>query len=394
MTHHPIQDRLTAGIEGPPAFAEPLHVGRPNVGDKQLFLSLVDEMFENQWLTNNGPLAQRFEDQLAAFLGVKHCVAVNNGTIGLEIAIRALGLRGEVIVPSYTFIATAHALMWQGIRPVFVDIDPVTQTLDPVAVRRAITPRTTGILAVHLWGRSADVETLQAIADDHHLELLFDAAHAFGCSRNGRMIGGFGRAEVFSFHATKFFNSFEGGAITTNDGELAELIRRTRNFGFVKNDTVESIGTNGKLTEICAAMGLTNLASIDDTIMINRRNYLSYREGLDDLQGINVITYDDSERNNFQYIVLEVDESFPVSRDELLRALQAKNVLARKYFWPGCHRMQPYADLYPNANAGLPQTERAAAGVIVLPTGTSVNPESIAVIVKMVKHLASESTGR
>ncbi|MCZ8092138.1 MAG: aminotransferase class I/II-fold pyridoxal phosphate-dependent enzyme, partial [Acidovorax sp.] len=203
-------------------FSSPLHVGRPNIPNKDIFLSYVGEILENQWLTNNGPLVQRFEQQVAERLGVKHCVAMCNGTIALEIAIRALGLSGEVIVPSWTFVATAHALYWQGITPVFADIDPVTHNLDPVAVRKMITPRTSGIIGVHLWGRAAPVEALKDIAEEYGLKLMFDAAHAFGSSYRGHSIGCFGTCEVFSFHATKSFNTMEGGAVTTNDDELAE----------------------------------------------------------------------------------------------------------------------------------------------------------------------------
>ncbi len=200
-----------------------------------------------------------------------------NGTIALEIAIRALELRGEVIVPSYTFIATAHALQWQEITPVFADIDPATQMLDPAAVRKMITPRTTGILGVHLWGRPAPVEALQAIADEHGLKVMYDASHGFACTHGGRPLGNFGECEVFSFHATKFFNTFEGGAVVTNNDELAAKMRLMRNFGFADYDKVIYPGTNGKLTEIAAAMGLTNLADVDRFVSANKRNYDHYR---------------------------------------------------------------------------------------------------------------------
>jgi dTDP-4-amino-4,6-dideoxygalactose transaminase len=189
----------------PPAFSEPLHVGRPNVGDKQKLLDYASAILDRAWLTNNGPMVQEFERRVESYLGVKHCVAICNGTVALEIAIRALGLSGEVIVPSYTFIATAHAVHWQGIKPVFADIDPRTHNLDPDSVRSKITPRTSGIVGVHVWGRPAPIEQLKSISDEHELALIFDAAHAFGCSHKGRMIGNFGSAEVLSFHATKFF---------------------------------------------------------------------------------------------------------------------------------------------------------------------------------------------
>jgi dTDP-4-amino-4,6-dideoxygalactose transaminase len=372
----------------PPAFAEPLHVGRPNIGNRETFLRLAGEMFDRHWLSNNGPLVREFETRIAARMGVRHCVAMCNGTIALEIAIRALGLSGEVIIPSYTFIATAHALHWQGITPVFADIDPATHNLDPDAVRRMITPRTSGIIGVHLWGRGAPVDALQAIADEHGLQLMFDAAHAFGCSYQGRTIGGFGRAEVLSFHATKCFNTFEGGAVVTDDDALAETMRLMRNFGFVDFDKVIHPGTNGKMVEVCAAMGLANLESLDDVIASNRRNYLAYRQAFSGLPGLDVIAYDESQRNNYHYVVLEVGEDCPVDRDSIVAALHAENILARKYFWPGCHQMKPYRDLYPHAGLMLPATQRVAARVIVLPSGTTLPEEAIDTIADVIRTLA------
>lgn len=369
-----------------PVFAEPLHVGRPNIGSREAFLKLAGEMFDRRWLSNNGPLVQDLEARIARYLGVKHCVSMCNGTIALEIAIRALKLEGEVIVPSYTFIATAHALSWQGITPVFADIDPRTHNLDPEAVRRMITPKTTGIISVHLWGRPAPVEKLQAIADEHGLQLMFDAAHAFGCTHGSRMIGNFGRCEVFSFHATKFFNTFEGGAVVTNDDELAETMRLMRNFGFKGYDNVIHPGTNGKMTEICAAMGLVNLDAVETVIAANRANHKAYRDALAGIPGISLLPYDESEKNNYQYVVVEVDESCPVGRDALVDILQAENVKARKYFWPGCHKMQPYRDLQPHAGLLLPNTEHVAERVIVLPTGTAVERATIEQIDKIIRN--------
>jgi dTDP-4-amino-4,6-dideoxygalactose transaminase len=369
-------------------FSETIHVGRPNIGDREAFLKLVGEMFDRRWLSNNGPLVQQFEKRVAEYLGVRHCVAMCNGTIALEIAIRALGLEGEVIVPSYTFIATAHALHWQGITPVFADIDPTTHNLDPDAVRRMITPRTTGIIGVHLWGRGAPVEALQAIADEHGLQLMFDAAHAFGCSYRGKMIGGFGRAEVLSFHATKFFNTFEGGAVVTNDDELAETMRLMRNFGFAGFDNVIYPGTNGKMIEICAAMGLVNLDYLDTVIEANRRNWLAYRDALVGIPGLRLMPYDEAERNNWQYVILEVDPECPATRDEIVAELHRHNVLARKYFWPGCHRMKPYRDLQPHAGLMLPHTETVAARVIVMPTGTALETDDVVRISDIVRGIA------
>lgn len=358
--------------------AEFLHIGRPNIGERATLLARLNEILDRHWLSNNGINVQEFESRVACSLGVRHCVTVCNATIGLEVVIRALGLTGQVIVPSFTFIATAHSLQWQQITPVFCDIDPVTHNMNPAQVEALITPRTTAIMAVHLWGRACDVQALQEIAARHELKLLFDAAHAFGCSYGGRMIGGFGDAEVFSFHATKFINTLEGGMITTNNDQLAARIRRMINFGFTGYDCVESIGTNGKMNEFSAAMGLTNLESMDEFIAVNRSHYHSYRQNLDALPGITVMPYDESERCNFQYVVVEVDEKRAgVSRDALEQHLHEQGIIARRYFYPGCHRMEPYRSSDPDAGRHLPVTEWLCERLMCLPTGTGVQQTDV-----------------
>jgi dTDP-4-amino-4,6-dideoxygalactose transaminase len=389
VSNKSISSKADLAINGAqPAFAHPLHVGRPNIGDRSRFLANVDLMLESHWLTNNGPLVQELERRVAAELGVRHCVAMCNGTIALEIAIRALGLSGEVIVPSWTFIATAHALHWQGITPVFADIDPATHNLDPAAVRRMITPRTSGIIGVHVWGRPAPVAALQSLADEHGLELMFDAAHAFGCRLGDRKIGSFGRCEVLSFHATKVFNTFEGGAIVTNDDELAETMRLMRNFGFAGYDNVVHPGTNGKMPEVNAAMGLVNLDSLQQFIESNKAGYAAYAAALDGVPGIGLIDYDPATEPNFQYVVIEVGAECRASRDEIIRALHAENILARKYFWPGCHGMRPYRDLFPHARLMLPHTESVAGRVVVLPNGAAVSDNVVSVVTDVIRILA------
>jgi len=382
-----IRSRADLAINGaPPAFDQPVHVGRPNIGDRDAFLLRINKILDNQWLTNNGPMVQEFEQRIAAHLGVKHCIAMCNGTIALEIAIRALGLEGEVIIPSWTFVATAHALYWQGITPVFADIDPVTHNLDPDAVRRMITPRTSGIIGVHVWGRAAPIDELQAIADEYGLKLMFDAAHAFGSAYKGQAIGRFGACEVFSFHATKSFNTFEGGAVTTNDDELAEAMRLMRNFGFVHYDKVIHPGTNGKMIEVCAAMGLTNLDGHAAVVARNCLNHAAYAAALADVSGISVLPYDTAENNSHHYVVVEIDDTFAASRDELITALHAENILARKYFWPGCHGMKPYRDLFPHAELMLANTERIANRIVVLPNGITLpegSTETIAAVCRV-----------
>lgn len=369
-----------------PEFSELLHVGRPNIGDRQALIARLNDVLDRRWLSNDGPMVKEFEQRISEFVGVKHCVAMCNATIALEIAIRALGLKDEVILPSYTFVATAHALQWQEITPVFADIDPQTYNLDPAAIERLITPRTTGIIGVHVWGRPCDVDAIESIARARKLKTMYDAAHAFGCSRQGKMVGGFGACEVLSFHATKFLNSFEGGAIVTNDDTLAGKLRLMRNFGFAGYDRVIYLGINGKMTEVCAAMGLTSLDTMDSVLETNLRNYKAYCEALDGLPGISVIRYDRSERNNYQYIVVEVDPALaPLNRDELVEVLHAENILARKYFWPGCHRMEPYTSRQPNAALLLPETERIAASILLLPTGQTVNAETVQVICRIIE---------
>jgi dTDP-4-amino-4,6-dideoxygalactose transaminase len=382
-----IQDLAVMGA--PPAFSEPLHVGRPNVGDRERLLQRINDMLDRRWFSNHGPYVQEFEKKVQDLLGVKHCIAMCNGTVALEIATRALGLKGEVIVPSFTFIATAHALQWQEITPVFADIDLKTHNLDPASVEKMITPRTTGIVGVHLWGRPCDTEGLQSIANRYGLRLMFDASHAFACSHNGQMIGNFGECEVFSFHATKFFNTFEGGAIVTNNDVLADKIRLMKNFGFAGYDNVIYIGTNGKMTEVCAAMGLTGLEGLDEFVRINLHNYRVYRNALADIPGIKLINYCDQEQCNRQYIIAEVDEKLlGISRDDLVRILHAENILARRYFFPGCHNMQPYKSLFPHAGLVLPNTEYLIQSAIALPTGLSVSEGDIEAIISIIRYVA------
>lgn len=361
-----------------PAFSEKLHVGRPNIGVEERFFERAREIFARRWFTNLGTAVREFEERLKELLGVRHCIPMCNATVALEIATRALGLKGEVIVPSFTFVATAHALQWQEITPVFCDVDPETHNIDPAKLERLITPRTSGIIGVHVWGRPCPIEELEAVAKRRNLVLMFDAAHAFACSHKGQMIGNFGRAEVFSFHATKFMNTFEGGAVATNDDELAARIRLMKNFGFSGMDNVIYIGTNGKMNELSAAMGLTGLESLEDFIGVNQRNHARYLSELHGIPGLKLTQFDSSERCNYQYVALEIDAvEFGLHRDDLLAALRAENILARRYFYPGVHQMEPYRSYYPNAGLLLGETERLCGRILSLPTGTSISEEEI-----------------
>jgi dTDP-4-amino-4,6-dideoxygalactose transaminase len=387
-----------AALRAAPAFPEKIHVGRPNMGNRRRLIERIDKIFDTRYLTNSGPFEREFEQRICEILGVRYCAAMCNATLALEIAVRALNLSGEVIVPSFTFVATAHALQWQQITPVFCDIDPVTHNLDIRKIERLITPRTTGILGVHLWGRPCAIDELQAIADSNGLALLFDAAHAFGCKYHDRTIGGFGRAEVLSFHATKFINAGEGGAVVTNDGDLAQRLQLMKNFGFSGYDNVISIGINGKMTELSAAMGLTNLESLEEFTHTNRANFETYRDNLGGIRGLSLINYEERDAPNYQYVVAEVNaRELGLTRDQLVSVLHAENVLARRYFYPGVHRMEPYRSFYPHAGRHLPETEALANRVLVLPTGTGLTARDIskicAIIRSAVQHLPPDRKG-
>lgn len=362
---------------GSPLFTESLHVNRPNAANRDRLIERIDGMLARRWFSD-GPLVKEFEAQVGRLAGSRHCIATCSGTAALEIAIRALNMTGEVIVPSFTFAATVQALRWLNVTPVFCDADAKTHNIAPAAVERLITPRTTGIIGVHLWGQPCDIDALARIASQHGVSLLFDSAHAFGSSYKGRAIGGFGTAEVFSFHATKFVNAAEGGAITTDNDELAQKFRAARDFGFDADDRIVGGGTNGKMSELCAAMGLTYLESFDELIAANRATYDQYRSELANIPGISLLKLDSPDSRNYQYIVTTVDEAVTgLSRDELLKVLQAENILAKRYFYPGCHRMLGSYSETPNAAPDLPVTEELLRRVLVLPGGASIAADAI-----------------
>jgi dTDP-4-amino-4,6-dideoxygalactose transaminase len=373
-----------AVFTGHPAFLSPLHVGTPQRVDADGFVGRVRDILDSRWFTNDGPYVKEFERRVAEYLDVEHCIAVCNGTSALELAAGAAELTGEVIVPSFTFVATAHALRWRGLTPSFCDVDPSTHNLDFAHLEGLVNERTSAIIGVHVWGRPAYSEHLERLAEQHDLRLFFDAAHAFGCSYAGQPVGGRGDAEILSFHATKVINTFEGGAVLTNDDDLAARVRLLRNFGFVDYDDVRALGINGKLPEISAAMGLTTLDHFDENVAVNQRNYAHYRTELDSIIGVSVLTYDEAERNNYQYVVLELDPAdCTLSRDDLVRVLHAENVIARRYFYPGVHRMEPYRSLY--AGLVLPATEAVADRVVVLPTGQTVDEAAVATISRVIR---------
>ncbi|WP_025617615.1 DegT/DnrJ/EryC1/StrS family aminotransferase [Salinispora cortesiana] len=369
-------------LGGTPTFPQVLQVGTPSVGERSRLFERLNTALDNKWLTN-GALVREFEERIAELAGVRHCVATCSGTMALQLLYQATGLTGEVIMPAMTYVATAHAASMLGLTPVFADVDPETGCLDPQQVETVLTPRTSGIVGVHLWGRPSPAGELEKVAAEHGLTLVFDAAHALGCSHQGRRIGGFGSAEMFSFHATKVVNCFEGGAVATDDDALAGELRTLRTFGITTDGRSLGVGTNAKMTEASAAMGLTSLDALTATVRHNRANHARYCAALRGLGGLAVVDFDEAQEPNWQYVILKIDEAATgIHRDLVMRILRAENAGAQRYFSPACHRLEPYRSQRP---VSLPHTERLAEQVLALPTGPAVSAADIDRICSIVR---------
>jgi len=368
-------------------FDTPLHVGQLNLPSVDAFEAAFKGIFARQFFTNHGPLEQELDAAFASYLGVRHAISVVNGTVALMIALQALDLRGEVIVPAFTFPATVQAIAWAGLTPVFCDVDPHTQTITAPLAAAAITANTVAIVGVHVWGRAADPDGLEQLARERGLKLVFDAAHAAGCTSRGRLIGGFGDVEAFSFHATKILNGFEGGCITTNDDALAARIRVARSFHADDDSGTPILRLNAKISEAQAAMALISLGHLDQWTEDNRHRYERYRLELQGIPGLHFIDYCAGERSNYQSVVLRIsDEELGMSRDHLLQILESKNILARKYFSPGVHNIPPFSDL---STMGLPVTDELCRTLIQLPTGQMVSDRHVAIICATIRAAVS-----
>ncbi|WP_372398642.1 DegT/DnrJ/EryC1/StrS family aminotransferase [Azospirillum sp. HJ39] len=369
-----------------PESGKPLHVGQLNLPAEDAFHKAFGELFDRRFFANHGPLEQQLDRELALRFGTRHAVSVVNATVALMLALRALDLQGEVIVPAFTFPATVQAVDWAGLKPVFCDVDPHSQTLTAQTVAPRIGPATAAILGVHVWGRACDPDGLAELSRRHGLKLLFDAAHAVGAGFRGRPIGGFGDAEVFSFHATKILNGVEGGCIATNDDDLAARLRRMRSFHEADDGVTRLYRLNAKMSEAQAAMALLGLRDLDGLIGQNRRRYERYRQELDGIPGVRFVDYAGDEASNYQFIVLSVEPAAsPLSRDMLLDRLRSRQILARRYFHPGMHRTPPYCD---DGIPDLPVTERLCSSLIQLPTGQLVTDRDIETICAVIREAA------
>ena len=367
---------------GRPSFEQPIQVGSPNTGDRHRFLARLKNSLDSGRSTGRGPFLREFEERVAAFHGVRHCIATASSTQALAYLVHALDLSGEVIVPSFMPVATAHALNDNGITPVCCDVDPASQTLDPGRVDDLVTAQTSAIIGAHLWGRACDVDKFSAIARRHNLSLLFDAAHAFACTYHGRKIGTSGQPEILSFHASQILNAFEGAAILTDDETLSEQLRAAA----VSADSAPGATLNGQMNEISAAMGLTLMDGYTELVAVNLRNYRRYRRTLAGLPGIQLIEYDYREQNNYHHVVLEVDPAAAgVTRDQLMAILSAEKVHARRYFCPPCHWEEPYRSHATYVRSPLPVTEKLARTVLCLPTGTAITGPEIDIVCNIIR---------
>lgn len=345
----------------------PIYVTQPHLPPLEEFIPYLQQVWDNKILTNGGPFHQQLERELCSYLGVKHISLFANGTLALVTALQALRITGEVITTPYSFVATAHSLLWNGIKPVFADIDPETLNLDPAKIEAAITPQTTAIMPVHCYGRPCDVDAIQKIADTYNLKVIYDAAHAFGVKCHCGSILNHGDLSVLSFHATKVFNTFEGGAIVCPDAKTKQRIDHLKNFGFVDEVTVVAPGINGKMSEINAAFGLLQLKHVDTAIARRKEIDGAYRAGLKDVNGITCLNRDNIEGLNYSYFPILVQPEYPLSRDELYEKLKIKKIFARRYFYPLISDFSMYRSMPSALSVNIPVASRAADQVLCLP---------------------------
>lgn len=358
----------------------PLYVTQPLLPDLEKMHDLLQEIWTTKILTNGGALHQRLERQLTDYLGVPTAMLFNNGTIALLAALKLFDLpRGsEVITTPLTFAATAHAICWNGLTPVFADVSPDTLTIDPESVRKAITSKTSAILGVHVYGTICDLDALQGIADEHKLRLIYDAAHAFGATVRGRSVGSFGDASVFSFHATKLFNTAEGGLIATNRSVDKQAIYYLRNFGIKNEEEVVSIGINGKLSELQAAMGLLNLPLVESEKTLRAQLREKYCEFLAPLRGINLQPVQSGISQSEQYFRVCIDQHlFGRSRDDIYLGLKKREIFARKYFHPICTDFESYRNYPIHSVRDVPYVEAIKSQVLCLPFHSGVGDDDI-----------------
>ena len=353
-------------------------VTSPLLPDLDEFNALLKEIWASKWITNNGSFHKQLEKELAAYLKVPYISLFTNGTLPLITALQALRITGEVITTPYSFVATTHSLWWNGIKPVFVDIDPATGNMDPDKIEAAITPKTTAIMPVHVYGKPCNTKRIKEIADTYGLKVIYDAAHAFGVEVNGESILNAGDMSTLSFHATKVYNTVEGGALVMHDAETKKRIDYLKNFGFANEVTVVGPGINSKMDEIRSAYGLLNLRQVDAAIEARHKVAIKYREALRGVEGITFFDDMPGVKHNYSYFPIFVDaEKYGMTRDELYFKMKEQNVLGRRYFYPLISEFSPYSSLPSAAKENLPVANLAADSVVCLPMHQNLDEEDV-----------------
>ncbi len=354
----------------------------PNIDD---FYALLKQVWDSKWITNNGSFHKQLEQELAAYLKVPYVSLFTNGTLPLITALQALHISGEVITTPYSFVATTHALWWNGIKPVFVDIDPATGNIDPNRIEEAITSKTSAIMPVHVYGKPCNTKRIQEIADKYSLRVIYDAAHAFGVEVNGKSILNAGDLSTLSFHATKVYNTIEGGAMIMHDEQTKKRIDYLKNFGFANETTVVGPGINSKVDEVRAAYGLLNLRQVDAAIEARHQVAITYREALRSVKGITFFDDMPGVKHNYSYFPIFVNaEEYGLTRDELYFKMKEQNVLGRRYFYPLISTFSTYRGLESSRPANLPNAHKMADSVICLPMHHSLLKEDIERVVECI----------
>ncbi|WP_321848537.1 DegT/DnrJ/EryC1/StrS family aminotransferase [Pseudomonas paraveronii] len=367
---------------------ENVFVTQPFLPPLEEFVPYLEKIWESKWLTNGGPFHQELEAKLAEYLGVEHLALFSNGTIALISALQALRITGEVITTPFSFVATAHSLLWNNIKPVFADICPDTFNISPRSIEAAITPQTTAIMPVHCYGTPCEVEEIQRIADNYGLKVIYDAAHAFGVQHRGQSVLNFGDLSVLSFHATKVFNTFEGGAIICPDAKTKKRIDYLKNFGFSDEVTVVAPGINGKMNEVQAAFGLLQLKHVDQ--LISRRGEIDqrYRDGLNEVQGVSCLPLNVDFKFNYSYFPIRVGRDYALSRDGLYEALKKAGIFSRRYFYPLISDMPMYRGLSSAAASNLPVASLASQQVLCLPIYPDLTNDQVDAVIDLIKFAA------
>lgn len=369
-----------------------VYVTSPLLPPLEEFIPYLEQIWQNKYLTNGGQFHQQLEQALADYLGVKYLSLFSNGTLALLTALQTLRITGEVITTPYSFVATSHSLLWNGLTPVFADIDPITCNIDPNKIEQLITPATSAILPVHCYGIPCDVERIQSIADAWGLKVIYDAAHAFGVKQDGQSLLNFGDLSILSFHATKVFNTFEGGAIICQDARMKQRIDYLKNFGFAGETTVVAPGINAKMNEVQAAFGLVQLQHIDGALAARKRIYERYCTLLGDIPGIKLFHAPDNVEWNHSYFPILVEPSYPVDRDSLYEALKAKDIYSRRYFYPLISSFSMYRHLPSARPENLPVADEIAAKVLCLPIFPDLSEDDLLRVVAVVRELGMPLT--